>query len=174
MGKENIATWLPFWATIASVVIAGVLGFVSFWLEQRAKRRHEILQERKEALFEALSVIDYVYATTPLNNVPPLNPKEWDIDLARRAMNKILIYCKDPQRTVAAFNSAIGLHNPEVEKGPGVQPKYLDEFRKRIACELDLPEYKAADPNRTWIYSVNGTKEAKELERRNRNNRDNR
>ncbi len=163
MTKENIANWIPFWGTIIATLMIVLAGFGSFLLEQKAKRNYEILQERKVALFDALNVIDLVYANERLNNTDPLNPKEWDINLARQAMNKMVIYCKDPQNTVTAFYNAIGLYNPDVESAPGIRLKYLDDFRKQVALELGLPKFKFSDPNKTWIYSLTGTKEAKEL-----------
>ena len=74
------------------------------------------------------------------------NPTEWDINLARNATNKMLIYCKDPKNTVNAFYNAVGLYNPSIESAPGISPKYLDDFRKQVALELGLQEFKATDP----------------------------
>lgn len=167
-------SWISFAGTIiAALIVSGVTyysvqsGVHIFKLEQEAKRTHEIMQERKSALFDALQVIDLVYANERLNNEEPLNPNEWDLSLARNAVNKILIYCEKPKNTVTAFNKAIGLYNPKVENSAGgVQPKYLDEFRKRVTQELGLPEFSAADPEKTWIRSLAGTKEAKEFEKR--------
>jgi hypothetical protein len=124
------------------------------------------LQERKSALFDALKVIDFVYANEPLTGQAPLNPKEWDIQLARDAMNKMIIYYQNPQRTVETFSKAIGIYNPSVNKKPqGVDIKSLEAFRKEIARELNLPEVTFTDPNMVWIASLAGTREAKESEK---------
>jgi hypothetical protein len=162
--------WVSFWGTIiAALIIACVTcvtiinGFKMFNLEQEAKRNYEISQERKVALFDALNVIDLVYSNERLNNSDPLNSREWDINLARQAMNKMLIYCKDPQKTITTFYGAIGLYNPDVESVPGVRLKCLDDFRRQVAFELGLPEFKFRDSDKIWLYSLSGTKEAKEL-----------
>lgn len=162
--------WLSFIGPIIAALIIGSatvysvrFGVHIFKLEQEAKRNYEILQERKAALFDALHVVDLVYANERLNNMDPLNPKEWDINLARNAMNKMLIYCKDPNNMVTAFNNAVGLYNPDKEAVPGIKLESLDEFRKQIACELNLPKFEANNPDKIWIYSLTGTKEAKEL-----------
>ena len=161
----NTTVWVAFAAAIMAAIVVAVSGFVLHFLDRRAQRKHEILQERKEALFDALQVIDLVYAHEPLLGKEPLNPKEWDISLARNTMNKMLIYCENPQRTVQAFYKAIGLYNPHVNRSsPGVDLKYLDEFRKEVAHELNLPEPGFVDPNKAWIYSLAGTAEAKKLE----------
>jgi hypothetical protein len=157
---------------IAALIISGATvysvrsGFEMFNCEQEAKRKFDIFQERKKALFDALHAIDLVYGNECWNGEDPLNPKEWDIELARSATNKMLLYCKDPQKTIDAFYKALGLYNPTVEKATGAHPKYLDEFRKQAANELELPAFQASNPNYTWIASLAGTKEAKEVKRR--------
>ena len=161
--------WISFWGNIIAALVVAIGASWSvhiFNLEQEAKRKHEILQERKVALFDALHVIDLVYANSNWNGSLPLNPTEWDINLARNATNKMLIYCKDPKNTVNAFYNAVGLYNPSIESAPGISPKYLDDFRKQVALELGLQEFKATDPKRTWIASLTGTKEAKEYKKR--------
>lgn len=162
MKPDTIAPWVAFAAAIIAAVVVALTGIVLHYLESKEKRNYEIMTERKQALFDALHVIDLVYANEAIGG-PPLNPDEWDISIARNAVNKMLIYCENPQRTVEAFYKAIGLYNPEKEARPGIILKYLDEFRKEVACELNLPELKFMDPDKTWIRSLAGTKEAKSL-----------
>ena len=71
-----------------------------------------------------------------------------------------MIYCENPKTTLTSFYKAIGLHNPQVESAPGVNLKGLEEFRREVARESNLPELKFSDPDITWIYSLSGTKEA--------------
>jgi len=164
--ETSSAAWLAFVAAIVSATIVAVSGFWLHYANQSGQRKHEILQERKIALFDALKVIDLVYANEPLTGQAPLNPKEWDIELARDAMNKMIIYCRNPQRTVGTFRKAIGLHNLSVAgSSPGVNLESLEEFRKQVARELKLPEVTFTDPNMVWIASLAGTAEAKESER---------
>ena len=40
------------------------------------------------------------------------------------------------------------------------------DFRKQVTCELSLPKLKFINPDRTWISSLAGTIESKEMERR--------
>jgi len=166
MSSEAKVAWIAFTAAIVAATVMGIAGFGLHYLEQKEKREYEILQERKQAVFDALHVIDLVYSNESLNGKEPLNPQKWDIALARNAVNKMLIYCKNPQKTVNVFFKAVGLYNPNIESPPGISLKYLDEFRKEAARELGLPELKFVDPNKTWIASLAGTHEAKVSEER--------
>ena len=156
MCKKNASYWFP--------ILSVLLGLLMFVLEQDAKRKFEILQERKVALFDALHVADLVYANMCFNNKKPLNPKEWDIYLARSAINKMLIYCKDPQKTVSTFYKVLGVYNPDIETPNNIRVADLDEFRKQVAYELDTSEFIASNSTYTWIYSLPGTLEAKKFE----------
>lgn len=127
---SNTTAWIAFSAAILAASLTGVSGFVLHYKEAKEKRNYEIMIERKQALFDVLQVIDLVYANEPLGRTPPLNPKEWDISIARNATNKMLIYCENPQRTVEAFYKAVGLYNPDTQASAGVNLIYLDEFRK--------------------------------------------
>ena len=65
-------------------------------------------------------------------------------------MNKMIIYCKNPNRTVQAFSKAIGLLGAY---GPGD----LQAFR-RIACEeLELPESNYKSETTLWIGKLEGS-----------------
>ena len=170
MKGQNMTAWAPWIAFVAAIVSSALVawsGFRLHHLEQETQRKHEILQERKSALFDALKVIDLVYANEPLTGQAPLNAKEWDIELARDAMNRMIIYCQNPQRTVGTFRRAIGLYDPSVSgQPPGVDLRSLEAFRKDIARELSLPEVTFTDPNMVWIASLAGTAEAKEGKKR--------
>jgi hypothetical protein len=72
-------------------------------------------------------------------------------------MNKMLIYCANPKRTVNAFTKAIGVHNSQMQKAPKYGPKDLAEFRKIVCEELYLPVTNYDDANITWIYRLPGT-----------------
>ena len=173
MKGQNMTAWAP-WIAFAAAIVSSALvassGFVLHYIEEQSQQKHEILQERKDALFNALKVIDLVYSNEPLTGQAPLNPKDWDIELARDAMNKMIIYCQNPQKTVGTFRKAIGLYDPTISgQSPGVDLKSLEEFRKNIARELNLPEVTFTDPNMVWIASLAGTAEAKEQEKRTEN-----
>lgn len=163
MASDSRAAWVAFSAAILASTVTCVSGFLLRYWDGREKRDFEIMAERKEALLDALSVIDLVYSNEPLNETTPLNSKEWDIALARNAFNRMLIYCKQPDKTVEAFRKAVGLYNPGRETPPGIRLGYLVEFRKEVARELGLPELKFVDPNIVWIQSLAGTKEAKAM-----------
>lgn len=137
--------------------VAVVAPTIAFGLEKVAKRKHEIMEHRKQALLLALEVVDHVLANSKMGDLPPSNPHEWDIGKARTAMNQMIIYCHDPKRTLAAFNAAIGTHNPSVgEKVRLFGPKQLDEFRQVICKELQLRNSNYTDDVNTWIYSLPG------------------
>ena len=106
----------------------------------------------------ALEVVDHVYANVGMANKQPSNPHEWDISSARKAMNGIVIYCKDPNRVLAAFSKAVGMHNPDTQPSGTFGPKNLAEFRDVICDELEVSPIKYADTNLVWIYKLPGGK----------------
>ena len=55
------------------------------------------------------------------------------------------------------FRTAIGLYNPTVQKAPGISLRALDDFRRQVAKELDLPEPVGLDENVAWIGTLSGT-----------------
>jgi len=157
MQPQIIAAWIAGSVAILSMVTTVVLQIVFRWRDQKEKRRHEILQHRKEALLAALQVIDHVYANTAWGGRPATNPHKWDITLARDAMNKMIIYCKDPDRAVRAFSKAVGLHNPDTQTVGKYGPADLQAFR-RIACEeLEVPVSNYDSKDTVWIGQLPGT-----------------
>ena len=159
MNPEVIAAWIAATVAILGTVATAILQ-VMFWrLDQKEKRKQEIMQHRKDALLSALQVIDHVYANTAWGQRLATNPHRWDITLARDAMNKMIIYCKDPDRAVRAFSKAVGLHNPDTQTPGTYGPVDLQQFR-RIACEeleLALTNYDSKDA--LWIGKLPGTDE---------------
>ena len=127
------------------------------FLDQSQAGHEKLLEHRREALFSALRIIDYVFSNQSFNGLPPLHPREVDLQSARDAENQMRIYCEDPQ-TVASFRRAPGLYNPSVEKPKGVNIEALDQFRKQIAKELELGKPIGTDPDMTWIANLDGAK----------------
>ena len=158
----NAKSILKEWSVPMAMVIVAVVSILgSSWLRYQASKdkiKHEVLQQRQEALFDALRVVDYFYASVDFKGRPRLNYSKWDIQMARDAMNKMLIYCARPETTVKAFMRTIGCHNPEVESAPAVTMAGVNNFRKEVARELGLPvaDY---DPDKSWIYTMPGTTE---------------
>jgi hypothetical protein len=115
-----------------------------------------LLEHRREALFNALKVIDHVYLNEPLGqNGHVSNPHQWDIQLARDADNQMRIYCQFPE-TFTSFRAALGLHNPSVQRSNGVSLKALDGFRKQVARELKLAEPVGFNQDMVWIENLAG------------------
>ena len=110
-------------------------------------------------LFNALEVLDHIYANIEFNNKPPPNPHQWDITKARSAVNGMIVYCKKPNEVVNCFFKAARIINPEVESTKPTQClKYLDDFRRIVCQELELSPTSFNDPNKTWIVSAPGGK----------------
>ena len=151
-------TTTPAW--IAVIVTAATLG-ISIWThsEDAARAdREQLLEHRREALFSALKVIDLVYSNEPWNGNPAPHPLPVDVQQARDAYNQMSIYCQYPD-TLVAFRSAIGVWNPQEDKGPN-QPSIgaLIDFRKQVAKELDLPTPVSIDDKYAWIENLYGAK----------------
>ena len=115
------------------------------------------MQHRKEALLAALQVIDHVYANTAWTGRLPMNPHRWDITLARDAMNKMIIFCKNPDRAFHGFSEAVGLHNPDTQSSGTYGPGDLHEFRKIVCEELEVPQTNYDNRDVTWIEKLPGT-----------------
>jgi len=163
--KNTMVNNLQFYSAIlAAVIIAGGSIYVNY-SNAKAKIHHELLAKRKDALFQALQVIDLVYANTDFSGMPPARGRKWDIQLAREAMNRMVIYCKDPDKTVRSFMQAIGLHNQRTESPPTYSAGNIHDFRKEAARELELPEVTYEDSEKTWIYSLPGTEEYELMKR---------
>ncbi len=157
-GRRAEATqWAPWSAVIAALLTVAVNLYLNH-VERQETRRARLLEDRREALFEALTVIDHVYCNEPIGRggQKPC-PHEWDAQLARDAMNRMVVFCKDA-RTVELFTQAIGLYNPEIEKPRGIDLKALVEFRRQVARELELADPGPGDPERVWIRDLAGAK----------------
>lgn len=155
MKRETGTQVLPAWIT-AIVAVFALLATVYFQHETREDQiKHELLEHRRQTLFEALKVIDNVYSNEPLQDGKAPDPHKWDIQLARDVDNEMRIYCKYPE-TPVMFRAAIGLYNPSVQKAPGISVKALDDFRRQVAKELELPEPIGSDPNLAWISNLAG------------------
>jgi type II secretory pathway pseudopilin PulG len=157
MKPEVIAAWIAATVAIIGTAATAILQVIFWRLDQREKRQQEIMQHRKEALLSALQVIDHVYANTAWNARPATNPHRWDITLARDAMNKMIIYCKNPDRTVEAFSKAVGLHNPDTQSPGTYSPTDLQQFRNIICDELELSPTNYANKEALWISKLPGT-----------------
>jgi hypothetical protein len=145
---------------IIAASIAALMAFISLILQivfrisdSKDKKKQARLEKRQEALLLALQVIDYVFRNEHFDNNPPFNPCEWDISLAHEAMNKMILYCDNPNQVVSAFAKAIGL-----DKSEPITPRNLDNFRRIVCVELGLPLTNYVNPNITWIASLAGAK----------------
>jgi len=133
--EKVILNYLP---TLLAIITLLVTIMIFVWEGER-KRHFEILEQRKEAIFDALLVIDHVYDNTLIND-ESYTPIEWDIQRARTAVNKLLIYSENPKKTVSAFYDALGVHNPQFEDAPVYDASFINEFRKQAARELEISE----------------------------------
>jgi hypothetical protein len=143
---------------IACAIAALLVNLIVYLLEAHDKHKEELMQHRRETLISALAVVDNVYANTSFDGQPPANPREWDISLARNAMNGIIIYCKDPNKTGTAFADAIGLYNHQTQARGSLSPKRLSEFRDAVCEELETSSMPYTDSERVWISSLPGSK----------------
>ena len=145
---------MPAW--IASIV--SVLALLStIWLQYASRRDQmdrDLTEHRRTALFHALQVIDCVYSNEPFSG-PPSHPQPCDLQAARDADSQMRIYCRYPE-TVQFFYKALGMHNTEVQKAPGVSVEKLEQFRVQVAKELDLSSPVYSDPNQVWISNLDG------------------
>jgi hypothetical protein len=155
---EVRSAWLAAKVTIVCAVLTIVVQVAGYFLAAHDKRKEELMEHRRQALIAALEVVDHVYANVSWSGKPPSNPHQWDNSSARTAMNGIIIYCKDPNRVLAAFSKATGMYNPDTQKPTLFGPKELAEFRDVICEELEAPHIKYADSNLVWIYSMPGAK----------------
>lgn len=160
MNSEILIAWIAAGVAILSTAATVIVGIVMHHIEKRDERKAEILRMRQEALLMALEVIDHLYSNTSFGETPPSNPHSWDISLARTAMNKMIIYCDDPNKTVNAYLDSLGVWNSNEQKEPRIYgPRDLANFRKAVCAELQLPETTFNDESRTWICNLLGTKE---------------
>jgi hypothetical protein len=146
------AAWLAFSAAMIALIINIVMGYI----DRREARNKTLIDQRRHALFTALEVIDHVYANERLDGKPPVHPHSWNLQKARDAMNGILVYCDKPDQTLDAYKRALGLHDPSIEKPPGIDLSYLDRFRSEVTRELNLPIQYKGNPHFTWISNLAG------------------
>jgi len=153
--RAESSLWAPWIAVVVALLTLGGNVYLNF-NDRREARHVRLLEHRREALLAALTVIDHVYSNEPIGpEGKKPNPHEWDIQLARDAMNRMRVYCNDP-RTVTAFTRALGLYNPAKEKPRGISLEALDDFRRQVARELELPDPGSGDPNLVWISTLSG------------------
>jgi hypothetical protein len=154
--QQVISALTPIVTALAAI---GALA-VTVGLQYKANKdnNHEkLLEHRRTALMLALQAIDHEYSNERWDNGDPPDPHPWNIQLARDADNQIRIYCGDPQ-THVLFLRALNVYNPATETPKVINTTPLDEFRKQIARELELPEPSTAEPNRAWISHLSGAK----------------
>lgn len=72
-------------------------------------------------------------------------------------MNKMIIYCKNPDRAVKRFTRAVGLHNPDTESTPSYSPADLHAFRLVVCEELEVATSNYDDNEKLWIAKLPGT-----------------
>jgi len=159
MSKDS-APWIAFGAVLLASMVTSLSGFVLYYRNQKDARRQHVLDQRRQALFEALQAINHVYANTEWHGQTPLNPSQWDINLARTALNKINVYCERPEAVLKAFNRAVGMN------GEPYTAASINDFIRECARELDLPEVAFTDQHKAWIVSLPGTKECEEFKKR--------
>ncbi len=126
------------WLTFSAAMITLAANIVISYLDRRGTRREDLLDHRRTALFTAVKVIDHVHPNESFNEEPAVQPHSWDIQLARDAMNGILIYWEESQKTLHTFKRALGLHHPKTERPPGMVVASLDQFRNEVAQEPGL------------------------------------
>ena len=162
MEHTNTASIVAAWiAASVAILSVGVTASLQIWLkfrESREARQHEILRYRREALHAALQVVDHVYANSPFDGKPPAQPHDWDLVLAWDAMNKMILYCDEPARTVSAFASAVGLHNPNTGPAPIYGAGRLFDLRREVCRELGLRETNYVSPDIVWIAGLPGAR----------------
>lgn len=136
--------------SIICVVITGYVTTQSMQVEAREK-------EKRDALLQALEVVDMVYANTKFNDMPEPKIRPWDIQKARGAVNKILVFCDDPEATITAFENSIGLHNPMLDRPRSFSANAINAFRREVARELGVKEKRFFNEKNAWIYRLPGT-----------------
>jgi hypothetical protein len=157
---DRILQLFTAFAAVASAFAAVAALAITVRLQHEANNNnnHErLLEHRRTALMLALQAIDHEYSNERWDNGDPPDPHSWNIQLARDADNQIRIYCSDPQ-THVLFLQALNVYDPTTEKPKVISTTPLDEFRKQIARELELPEPSTAEPNRAWISHLSGAK----------------
>ena len=151
---SSMIRWIGIFAVVLAAVIPPAL---SSYLTARATINQEVMQRRQEALFDALRVVNYVYANSDFSGFPaPAGPR-WDMMMARDAMNKMLVYCERPETTVKVWERSIGVH-PFGTPATTYSAAGIDDFRKAVARELHR-RTPSLDSAMSWMYSLPGTVE---------------
>ena len=148
-----IAAWIAASIAIAGTCLTVVSQLVFRFIDNHAKRKHELMTERRTALLKALSVLDHCYSNMGFDGKPPLNPHTWDISEAHTAMNAMIVFCADPQKAVSAFTDALGIR----DTGSFKPMERLHAFRCVVCDELELPRTNYNDAEATWIAKLAGT-----------------
>jgi len=123
--------------------------------EHKEARHGILLQDRREALFTALEVLDHVFANSSWDGRAAPQPHDWDLQKAHRAMNGILVYCSRPDELQGLFLAALGAHGPR-EKPPNLDLASYDKFRQEVAKELETSSPYRGNPKYTFIASLKG------------------
>lgn len=165
MNIEHKTAWISFSAALLAALLTALF---SLYLQNRAmtaQRTYDLEQHRRAALLDALEVVDRVYANSEFINArgeivsKPRGPK-WDIQRARSAINRMLVYCNDPDATVSAFLAAFGTIN--FDNGissipqPHYGPKNLSDFRSQVARELGYSVTRLQAATNTWLATAPG------------------
>lgn len=149
--------------TFIGVLITGVLSIASVWiahhLSKTNQKREWRINQKKEALLEGLEVIDLVYANITFTNMPPPLGVAWQIQRARSAINRMLIFCENPEATLKAFYRSIGAHNPQVEDAPQFSMASVNDFRREVARELGITEERFLSKDMAWLANLPGTEQ---------------
>ena len=153
---NQLSSWIPLVTSIIAVLISGAFGALNYAHSRRSAIYDRRLAERQRALFDALRVIDLVYCNSEFSGMPKPTKREWDIQLARDAVNRMTIYCKDSERTIRAFYASVGLHNPESQKPPIYSCASINLFRREVARELDIKSDVFTDDTNAWISKLPG------------------
>ena len=154
--------------TFYAALVAAIVTIISLYQqsafhseEREFVTQQDLRQERKRALFDALRVIDHVYANTPFvtgKDTMKVHPDSFSMVDARDMFNRLAIYCKYPQQTIDTFYYAIGVGG--THGGPSFYTAgNIQAFRRQVARELDLPIMQFSDSfDRYWLSYLRGAK----------------
>jgi type II secretory pathway pseudopilin PulG len=157
MKPELQVVWITSAVAIVSLAATILVQLVLRFLDKRAERKKEVMQLRREALHNALRVIDHVYSNVGFGQTAPAKPHAWDIAEAWEAWNMMILYCANPRAATDAFGAAVGLGSDGVPASRPFGPADLVRFRKVVATELETPGDSSVDPARVWIAKLPGT-----------------
>jgi hypothetical protein len=159
MNVAEIKEWLPIIKDLAPWIGFLVAVALPYW-QRRTAAHDELLKNRRHAVMAALEVIDHVHANTKFDlpqGIAEAPPDKWKLGDARRAMNEMLVYCADPERTVGIFMKAIGIWDPQTRAKPeNIRTQDLNAFRDEVSTELELGKTRFAESELLWIYNLAG------------------